>query len=582
MSVYRYVDTEFLEVRNPLVLIHTESTPTYTDTHDIGIVGQYSSGTVLQYTGLFRDHADSVFKLFQGLQTMPNVDTGVINKADAGYALADLNVQNFKAFGNLDVGGDMHVYGNVTTLDVATLNVSDNMIVANSGPSKMRPDAGFISKRLPASIATDDVKESGTASATGTTTTIALQAAHGHGATLNFYTGWVVKTAGDVTGTTVVVSSTATDPPVLTLAVALSGATSLATTYQLFNQQYVGTIYSDAGKKLTAFGFPREDLVGSISLTGTAGDGNIATYIDTQARDIYVDRDMYIGRNIKNAIRLDDNIIAANMLLAGADSGYVAKRSTIAIVANDVPALAAVPIATSYVSGATTIAITYAATDINYFKGWTITRNADKTEPKFIVSSTVVAGIHTLVLSTGFTVALTSGTDVIQLFNKTYVGTVYNASSNTLMSVGFPREDGESIISPLTPVAGNVPSYLNTSMRDVLVTGTPTFNLAFFENTKTFTAAATFANLDLTSFDILFLNPAADSTFTMPTVTSINMAIGKAKPIVLINISAFRVTIVSNVIDTFEGRTSLLLSRVYSKTVLVASAAVANTWFIKG
>src|SRR6185369_8529967 len=205
MSVTRYIDTEELEIRNSLFLVDTEvNTGSGTDNRDIGIIGKYYDGTNLVYTGLFRDASDTHFKFFQSLQELPLVDTGSVNIAGTGYALASLDVFDFHATGTLTVDGtltansDLITLGSVSILDVSTLTVEDNIVLANSGPANQLADAGFVTKRPAANIVADDgVKQFGTASAAGTTTTVTLQAANGHGTVLDYYKGWAIKLGGD-------------------------------------------------------------------------------------------------------------------------------------------------------------------------------------------------------------------------------------------------------------------------------------------------------------------------------------------------------------------------------------------------
>lgn len=584
MSVLRYVDTEELEVRNPLFLLHTESTPAFTDSHAIGFVGRYSNGTSLAYTGLFRDPTDSIFKIFQGSSVVPNVDTGIINTSGPGFALASMDVANFRTFGNLTVNGNMTINGAVDTINVTTLTVEDNIIVANAGPANTKPDGGYVVRRQPAGIAADVAKESGTSAGTGTTTSLPLQANNGHGFVANYYQGWTVKVGGDVTGVSLITSSSGVNPPVLTLATPLSAPTSTMTTYQLFNKQNVGTIYSESNQLVEFLGFPREDLVGQISTTGTAGDGNIADFINIKAKDITAIGDLYVNGVIKATAKFDDNIISTNVGPSNlaADSGYVSKRTPTSIVAQDVPKIAGAAIQTSYVSGSTTISINNAASGVNYFKGWTIRYNADTANAVTVVSSSNVAAVHTLILSAGFPVSLSSSVDKVDLFNKTYVGTIYQEANRVFNHVGFPREEGESLIDPVNPVNGNVPDYMNTAAQDVNVKGYLYLNSATVINTKTQIAPTTFLAADIMFNDVIYLNPTANATFTMPTIVSVALVANRSKPVLLINLSAFVVTIVASSTDMFEVRTSLILARQYSKTVLLASSEYPGTWFIKG
>lgn len=586
MSVLRYVDTEELEIRNPLFLLNTESTTAFTDSHAIGFIGRYSNGTSLAYTGLFRDPTDSIFKVFQGATVVPNVDTGIINTSGPGYALASMDVANFRAFGNMTVNGNMTITGDVDTINVNTLTVQDNIIIANAGPANTKPDGGYVVRRQPVGIATDTAKESGIASSSGTTTTIPLQASNGHGITVNYYKGWTVKTSGDVTGVSLISSSSAADPPVLTLATALSAAVSATTTYQLFNKQNVGTIYSESNQLVEFLGFPREDLIGQISVTGTSGDGNLADFINIKAKDITAIGDLYVNGVIKATAKFDDNIVAINVGPTNlkSDSGYVSKRTPASVVAQDIPKLAAVPIQTGYISGSTTISLTVtpSVSGVNYFKGWTIRYNADTANAVSVVSSTSVSSVHTLILSAGFPVSLASGVDKVDLFNKTFVGSIYQENTDMFMHVGFPREEGESVIDPLNPVNGNIPDYINIAAQDVNVKGYLYLNSATVINTKTQIVSTTFLSSDIMFNDVIYLNPTANTSYTMPTITSVSLVANRSKPVMFINLSAFVVTILANSTDMFEIRSSLILSRQYSKTVLMASSEFPGTWFIKG
>ena len=578
MSVLRYVDTEELEVRNPLFLLHTESNATYTDSHAIGFVGKYSNGSSVAYTGLFRDPSDSIFKIFQGATTLPVVDTGIINTSGTGYALASMDVANFRTYGNLSVFGDVDITGSVTSINVQTLTVQDNIILANSGTSNTKPDGGFVVSRQPAGIVQDTPKESGTASATGTTTTITLQAAHGHGTTMDYYKGWTISTGGDVTGVATITGSTASNPPTLTLDTALTAASTTATTYQLFNKKNVGTIYSESSKLVKFLGFPREDLMGVISETGVAGDGNIADLVDISARNIYTSG--IIG---STNVKFDDNIISVNVGPTHLeDSGYVNKRTPAYIVAGDVPKLMAVAIQTNYISGSTTLLITNSVTGANYFKGWTIRYNSDISNACCVVSSTNSGTTHTLVLSVGFPIGLTAGTDTVDLFNRTYVGSIYDESRDLLMSVGFPREESESVIDPISPVNGNIPDYINTIAHDVNVKGYLYLDSATVINTKTQVAPVTFTAADIMYVDVIYLNPTSDSTFTLPLVSSVPLSANRSKPVLFVNLSSHVVTIAANSGDMIEVRTYLTLSRQFSKTNLMTTSEFANTWFVRG
>ena len=579
MSIFKYIDTQELEIRNPLFLANTGALASDIDIKDTGLISSYADGTNILYSGLYRQATSGKFQLFSGLQELPDIESGLINTAGTGYARADLELQNLHAYGDLTIDGDFVVSGTVSTFNVNTLTVEDNLIVANAGPSNVKPDGGFVVRRMVSSIITDTPKQSGTASAAGTDTTITLQAANGHGSALDYYKGWVISFSGDVTGSATVLSSTAANPPVLTFDTAASGPTTTATTYNLYNKVYVGTIWDESTGMETFYGFPRENEMGTIDLAGDAGDGNLADYIDTRMRDLYVSRDLYVEGVIKGSFRADDNIAVIN---AGnsEDSGYVVTRSPARIVANDTP----LETGTASASGTTTT-ITLQASNghgstLDYYKGWVINLGGDVTAIATVLSSTA-ASPPVLTFDIAASGATTTAT-TYELFNQTYVGTIYDESTGTLMAVGFPREDGEGVIDPTSPVNGNIPSYVDLAVKDLTVSGT--INLAGGNqvNTITLTTAGAITAANILNKDIIYLNPAGAATFTLDTLATISLASNKSKFIMFVNISEFVVTLESGSGNTIEGLANIKLKRQYTKIVLTASDQLSTIWTIKG
>lgn len=600
MSLFQYVETHEFQIQNSLFKIGTNVDATYTDSQDIGFVGKYYNGANVVWSGLFRDATDSGrYKLFDSLQNEPTAIDGssTVNTAGTGYALASLDVQGFHAFGNATIDGDLTVSGTTTTINVSTLNVEDNIIIANGGPANQKQDAGFVVRRIPANIVSDTAKQTGTASASGTTTTIELQASNGHGTTLDYYKGWVISLGGDVTGTAIVTSSTAADPPVLTFDTAATGSTTTSTTYNLYNKQYTGMIYDESTDLVSFYGFPREDTEAIIDPAGNAGNGNLADFINIKAADVTatnitatainttgnatIGGNLSVTGSIQAPLKIDDNIIAVNTgpNVLAADFGYVGQRTAANIGAQDTPKIDTVAVQTTYVSG-TTLLITNAASGVDYFKGWVI-GNSVNSEYRTITASSNASTTHTLTLSSGFTTGLTAGTDTVKLYNKRFVGSIYDESTDTMMVVGFPREDGETVIDPVAPVNGNIPDYVNMAVNNLTVAGT--FTGTVTHNTKTQISATTFTQSDIFSYDIIYLNPSANTTYTLPQISTLTIAANTSYIVVFVNINASNAaTIAAGGSDTIEGAATLPLRRQWLKTVLVVSDQLATTWLIKG
>jgi hypothetical protein len=114
---------------------------------------------------------DAVYKLFDNLTVAPNIYTGYVNTADASFQYASLKLKNISTTGDVIIDGDLTVYGS-TVINVSSLSVESNLVIANSGPANIKPDAGFVINRDAIEMVTDDPKITGIASASGTTTTI--------------------------------------------------------------------------------------------------------------------------------------------------------------------------------------------------------------------------------------------------------------------------------------------------------------------------------------------------------------------------------------------------------------------------
>jgi hypothetical protein len=586
MTTVRFVDTEELNVRNPLILQQSEADSTFSDTYDIGFLGKYYNGANVAYTGLYRKASDTIFKLFSGLQTSPDVKNGVINDTtDPGYTLASLDLMNLHAFGDTLVEGSLTVNGPVTALNVETMTVEANLIIANSGPADMQPDAGFVVRRQALSVATDDNPLiSNFASASGTTTTVTL--AVGSPTGLNYYQGWIISLHGDVTlASATVVSSTNTSPPTLTFDTAATAITTTSTIYRLYNEVYIGSIWDESAGFWTAYGFPRNDGTGAFSMT--AADGNTASLMSTKALDIHAAGDVYIDGVIKASVRMDDNIISANVGPSNqlTDGGFVSRRTPLSVITGDTAKMPMIAISSTYGAGSALINITTVVTGNNYFEGWVIRYNADTVSPSYVLSSADNGdGTHTLTMWSAFPISLTSGVDTVDLYNRGLVGMIYHEASNTMMGVGFPREVGESVISPTSPVNGNIPDYIDLAIHNLTLTGTLSVPGSNLETTETITASATYTLTapDIMNYDIIYLNPTANISYILPTTAALSISANRSKQVQFVNISSFSATITAGGSDTIEGLTSLRLLSLYSKTVLTATDQVASTWFIKG
>ena len=102
-------------------LIQLASNNNASDLLDIGFFGNYQSGAdPHEHTGLYRDHVDGVYKLFDGLQDAPSNTT--VNSAGAGYRSATL--QSYLNSGALTT--------NSTVVNITANSTISSSLVANT------------------------------------------------------------------------------------------------------------------------------------------------------------------------------------------------------------------------------------------------------------------------------------------------------------------------------------------------------------------------------------------------------------------------------------------------------------------
>lgn len=283
-GTYRGLAAEELEIGNPLFHVHTEAVVSggADDTHDIGFFGQYWDGAATLYTGLFRDASDGgKYKMFDGLTTLPTVDTGVV--ADVSASLAGLDVQDLGVFGDAIITGNLTVNGSTFSINVETLVVEDNIIIANSGPLNQKQDAGFVVNRSYVGIVQDTPTTFGTIDNNGTSTTqFTLDIGAHIGLPVDYYKGWVIEING--TDVSTIVSSNTADPIQLIVDPPLLAIPQDADLYNLYNKRLVGTIYDESEKQLALYQFPREDKEVTIS-TGSI-TGNLAEYANLRLNNL--------------------------------------------------------------------------------------------------------------------------------------------------------------------------------------------------------------------------------------------------------------------------------------------------------
>jgi len=124
------INVSTLAVTDPL--IHLATNNNVSDTLDIGFFGNYNPGAGVEYTGLFRDATDGVYKLFKGANTLP---TTTIDPQGSGFGLATLSA--YLDSGALSTNATAVTITANSTVNVAitanTLSLSSPLAVSSGG-----------------------------------------------------------------------------------------------------------------------------------------------------------------------------------------------------------------------------------------------------------------------------------------------------------------------------------------------------------------------------------------------------------------------------------------------------------------
>jgi hypothetical protein len=181
---------------------------------------------------------------------------GTFTSAGGGAFAKSLYVGN-----NLIVGGNLTISGTTTQIDSTTVNISDNIIVLNSGPAGTGFDSGFLTQRYQTDNITGDgdvVNDTPKATATlisATSNTITLPTSLSNGTTSsvnNYYNGWWVKiTSGTASNNVRQITGYVGSTRVATLDTSFTSTPS-TDTIELYNKNYSSMIWQAATNRFVA------------------------------------------------------------------------------------------------------------------------------------------------------------------------------------------------------------------------------------------------------------------------------------------------------------------------------------------
>jgi hypothetical protein len=110
------LSTTTLSVNDPIVFIGDGNA---SDAIDLGLVGEYTTGGTVKYTGIVRDASDGVVKFYKDTTVAPSA--GVVNFAEAGIAYSDIKTAGIEAT-TLNTSGLITAPGGLTASGAVSLS----------------------------------------------------------------------------------------------------------------------------------------------------------------------------------------------------------------------------------------------------------------------------------------------------------------------------------------------------------------------------------------------------------------------------------------------------------------------------
>ena len=267
-------------------------------------------------------------------------DITTIGIAEASKALIVDTNKDITGIRNLTITGDLTVSGITTTINSTQINLKDNILQLNSGPSGSY-DAGLIIQRYQTvndtnigDIVNETHKETYIASSV-TTNTIVLPA--GANSNNDYYKNWWIKIASATTGTNQVrqVSSYVGSTKTMTLT---SNFTTLPTgtiTINLYNKSFSNLIWQESNKRFITSYTAQDSSAGILTILDYAdlatNNLNIISNIDASsssnggsltiaggaaiAKKLYIGSDLSVTGNtaMSGSLTVDNNVTFGNL-----------------------------------------------------------------------------------------------------------------------------------------------------------------------------------------------------------------------------------------------------------------------------
>ena len=242
--------------------VGTAAAPAYSFTGRTTDVGVYSSAVKtfnVATNGLVKmtiGDTSASFDAAIATLTLASTQTSTLSSNGALTVTGGVGIgENLNVAGNTVLAGDLIVGGTTTTIHSTVVDISDNLVVVNSGPSTTK-DSGLCGMQFPTDIIANTPTVTGTASAGGASTITLVAPAV---ATADFYVGWYIQiTAGTAAGDVKRITAY-TVGRLATVDSAWSTPTDNTSVYALYYQVYTGAVYSTGDQEMQLITFPDTD-----------------------------------------------------------------------------------------------------------------------------------------------------------------------------------------------------------------------------------------------------------------------------------------------------------------------------------
>jgi hypothetical protein len=458
--------------------------------------------------------------------------------------------------GDTFVTGNLYVNGTTTSINTTTVNIADNTLLLNSGPSGSR-DAGILTQRYQVdnNLGTGDIVNVSepiqytAASAGGSTTTIIFPA--GASIVTNFYTGWWIKIT--LAGTVNVRQITAYNGSTLTATVSSAFTQAPVTeTFALYNRNYFAQYY-DESQDILIFGYTvsANDVQVALNASNFANikAGSVAassaTIGNIVATSLSAGNLTFSAASVTNMNITNSATIANALIVNSTVSNLVVTNSSIL---NNITANSLFISSSSILNGGVTLGSLYVSsgsvlngvsisnlTATSNTLGSVLITGSSTVGSLFVSSSSILNGgatLGSLYVSSG---SVLNGVSISNLTaTSNTLGSVLITGSSTIGSLFVSNTsilNGGATLGSLYVSSGSVLNGVSISnltatsntLGSVLITGSSTIGSLFVSNTSILNGGATLGSLYVSSGSVL--NGVSISNLNATNITSSSLKV---------------------------------------------------------